>query len=42
MDSLPGLRRKNAAAAPAKDGVEGLSAFLPQVQAGAYYKCTKF
>ena len=30
MDSLSGLRRKNAAAAPAKDGTTGLSTLLPK------------
>ncbi len=42
MDPLPGLRSKNTAATPAKDGAEGLSALLPQVQTRAYHKCAKF
>ena len=42
MDSLSGLRRKNAAAAPAKDDTTGLSPILPEVQTGEYYQCAKF
>lgn len=42
MGPLSGLRRKNAAAAPAKDGTAGLSLVLPEVQTGEYYQCAKF
>ena len=42
MDSLPGLRCKNPAAAPAKDGAAGLPAFLPQVQTGVHHQRTEF
>ena len=34
MDPLPNLRRKNAAAAPAKDGTAGLPLVLPEMQMG--------
>ena len=42
MDSLSGLRRKNAAAAPAKDGTTGLSTLLPEMQTGEYHLCAEF
>ena len=42
MDSLSGLRRKNAAAAPAKDGTAGLSPVLPEVQTGEHHQCAEF
>ena len=42
MDSLSGLRRKNAAAAPAKDGTTGLSPILPEVQTGEHHLCAEF
>ena len=41
MDPLSGLRRKNAAAAPTKDGTAGLSAFLPEMQTGNFSECQK-
>ena len=34
MGPLPNLRRKNAAAAPAKDGTAGLPLDLPEMQMG--------
>ena len=42
MDPLSNLRRKNAAADPAKDGTTGLSAFLPEMQTGEHHQCAKF
>ena len=42
MDPLSGLRCKNAAAAPAKDGTAGLSSFLPEMQTGEHHQCAKF
>lgn len=42
MDSLSGLRSKNAAAVPAKNGAEGLSTLLPKVQTGEHHKCAEF
>ena len=42
MDPLSGLRRKNAAAAPAKNGAAGLSALLPKVQTGEHHMCAEF
>ena len=42
MDSLSGLRRKNAAAAPTKDGTTGLSLVLPEMQTGEHHQCAKF
>ena len=42
MDSLSGLRRKNAAAASAKDGTTGLSPILPEVQTGEHHQCAEF
>ena len=42
MDPLSGLRSKNAAAAPAKDGTAGLSLVLPKVQAGEHHLCAEF
>ena len=42
MDSLSGLRRKNAAAAPAKDGTTGLSTLLSEMQTGEYHLCAEF
>ena len=42
MDSLPDLRRKNAAAAPAKDGTAGFPLVLPEVQTGESDPCAEF
>lgn len=42
MASLSDLRRKNAAAAPAKDGTKGVPAFLPEVQTGKHHQRAKF
>ena len=42
MDSLSGLRRKNAAAASTKDGTAGLSPILPEVQTGEHHLCAEF
>ena len=42
MDSLSGLRRKNAAAAPTKDGTTGLSLVLPEMQTGEHHQCAEF
>ena len=42
MDPLSGLQRKNAAAAPAKDGTAGLSTLLPEMQTGEYHLCAEF
>ena len=42
MDPLPGLRRENAAAAPAKNGAAGLSLVLPEVQTGEHHLCAEF
>ena len=42
MDPLSGLRRKNAAAAPTKDGTTGLSPILPEVQTGEHHLCAEF
>ncbi len=42
MDPLSGLRRKNAAAAPAKDGTTGLSLVLPEMQTGEHHQCAEF
>ena len=42
MDSLSGLRRKNAAAAPTKDGAAGLPLVLPEVQTGEHHQCAEF
>ena len=42
MDPLSGLRRKKAAAAPAKDGATGLSLVLPEMQTGAHHQRAEF
>ena len=42
MDPLSGLRRKNAAAAPAKDGTTGLPFVLPEMQTGEHHLCAEF
>ena len=42
MGALSGLRRKNAAAAAAKNGAAGLSTLLPKVQTGEHHKCAEF
>ena len=42
MDPLPGMRCKNTVAAPAKDGTVGLSALLPEMQAGVHHQRTEF
>ena len=42
MDSLSGLRRKNAAAAPTKNGAAGLPLVLPEVQTGEHHQCAEF
>ena len=42
MDPLSGVRRKNAAAAPAKDGAAGLPLVLPEMQTGAHHQRTEF
>ena len=42
MDSLSGLRRKNAAAAPTKNGAAGLPLVLPEVQTGEHHQCEEF
>lgn len=42
MGPLPNLRRKNAAAAPAKDGTAGLPLVLPEMQMGEYHLCAEF
>ena len=42
MDPLSGLRRKNAAAAPANDGTMGLSTILSEVQTGEHHLCAEF
>ena len=41
MDPLSGLRRKNAAAAPTKDGTAGLSLVLPEMQTGEHHQCAE-
>lgn len=42
MGALSCLWCKNTAEASAKDGAEGLSSLLPQVQAGAHHQRTEF
>ena len=42
MDPLSGLRRKNAAAAPAKNGTAGLPLVLPEMQTGEHHLCAEF
>ena len=42
MDSLSGLRRKNAAAASTKDGTTGLPLVLPEMQTGEHHQCAEF
>ena len=42
MDPLSGLRRKNAAAAPTKDGTTGLPLVLPEMQTGEHHQCAEF
>ena len=42
MGPLPGLRRKNAAAAFAKNGTAKLPLILPKVQAGEYHQRAEF
>ena len=42
MDPLSGLRRKNEAAAFAKDDTAGLSCVLPEVQTGEHHQCEEF
>lgn len=42
MDPLSNLRRKNAAAAPAKDGATGLPLVLPEMQTGEHHLCAEF
>ena len=42
MDPLSGLRRKNAAAAPTKNGAAGLPLVLPEVQTGEHHQCAEF
>ncbi len=39
---MPGLRRKNAAAASAKDGAARFSLVLPEVQTGEHHLCAEF
>ena len=42
MDSLSGLRRKNASAAFTKDGTAELPLVLSEVQTGEYHLCAEF
>ena len=42
MESLSGLRRKNAAAAPTKNGAAGPPLVLPEVQTGEHHQCAEF
>lgn len=42
MDSLSGLRRKNASAAFTKDGTAEFPLVLSEVQTGEPYQCAEF